>query len=107
MTPTREEILAYILHTIEGLSSDWDYSGPVGQESLLFSELSLQSLDVVVLGTTIQEHYQKLMPFAEFLAEIGQRGRNDLSIGELVDFVHQHIGDQTAPLKSGEKVLNP
>jgi len=50
----------------------------------------LESLDAVVLGTTIQEHFQQPLPFAELLSEIGREQR-DLSIRELVDFVDQHL----------------
>lgn len=91
MKPSRKEILSYIQGMIEELSHDWDYSRAVTPESMLFTELGLESLDVVVLGTTIQEHYQFQMPFAEFLVEIGQRERRDLSIAELVDFVDEHL----------------
>jgi len=53
--------------------------------------LGFESLDAVILGTSIQEHYQTQMPFAELLSEIGQQQR-DLSINELVDFVDRHLG---------------
>jgi hypothetical protein len=48
----------------------------------------MESLDLVVLGTALQERYGR-MPFAEFLAEIGQRPvrERDISVGELVAFV--------------------
>ncbi len=98
MKPTRQEILDYILQTLQDLSQDWDYSKPVSPESLLFSELGFESLDAVVLGTSIQEHYQTQMPFAELLAEIGQNQR-DLSINELVEFVDSHLG---APAQTAE-----
>jgi len=88
--PTREEIQDYMLATLQELCRDWDYSRPVGPGSLLFTELGLESLDAVVLGTIIQEHFQKPLPFAELLAEIGREQR-DLSIMELVDFVDQHL----------------
>ena len=67
------------------------YADPVGPESLLFTGLGMESLDAVVLCTAIQEHYQTTMPFAELLADIGQKQR-DLSIAELADFVNQHVG---------------
>jgi acyl carrier protein len=102
MKPNREAIQNYVLETLGELSQDWDYSRPVGPESLLFSELGLESLDVVVLGTTIQEHYQKQMPFAELLGEIGQRDRKDLSIRELVDFVYAHTNPTATPAMSTE-----
>ncbi len=98
MTATREEIQEYVLATLQELCRDWDYSRPVGPASLLFSELGLESLDAVVLGTIIQEHFQKPLPFAELLSEIGREQR-DLSILELVDFVDQHLN--RVPLEAG------
>jgi acyl carrier protein len=95
MSATRQEILEYLLKTLEDLSQDWDYSEEVGPDTLLFTQLGLESLDAVVLGTTIQEHFQKQMPFAELLAEIGEKQR-DLSIAELVDFVDRHLNSPQA-----------
>jgi acyl carrier protein len=90
MKTTPQEVLNYLLQTVENLCQDWDYADPVGPESLLFTGLGFESLDAVVLCTAIQEHYQTSMPFAELLADIGQKQR-DLSIVELADFVHQHL----------------
>jgi acyl carrier protein len=95
MSATRQQILDYLLKTLEELSQDWDYSEEVGPNTLLFTQLGLESLDAVVLGTTIQEHFQKQMPFAELLAEIGEKQR-DLSISELVDFVDKHLNADQA-----------
>jgi acyl carrier protein len=91
MKPTQPEILAYVLKTVQDLCQDWDYADPVGPESLLFTGLGMESLDAVVLCTSMQEHYQTTMPFAELLADIGQKQR-DLSIAELAEFVGQHVG---------------
>ena len=90
MKPAQPEILAYVLKTVQDLCQDWDYADPVGPESLLFTGLGMESLDAVVLCTAIQEHYQTQMPFAELLADIGQKQR-DLSITELAEFVGQHV----------------
>jgi acyl carrier protein len=91
MNPTREEILAYLLETVEKLCQDWDYADAVSADSLLFTGLGLESLEAVVLCTSIQDHYNHtVMPFAELLAEIGQKQR-DLSIAELADFVYTHL----------------
>jgi acyl carrier protein len=67
----------------------------VGPDALLFTGLGLESLDAVVLGTAIQEHYRIQMPFAELLADIGEK-RRDLSIAELADFVNQHVNAAAA-----------
>jgi acyl carrier protein len=99
VTPTREEIQNYLLQTLQELCHDWDYSRPVGPESLLFTELGLESLDAVVLGTIIQEHFQRPMPFAELLAEIGREQR-DLSIRELVEFIDRNVNGAGVPLEA-------
>jgi len=90
MKPARQETLDYVLQMVQGLCQDWDYADPVSPDSLLFTGLGLESLDAVVLGTAIQEHYRVQMPFAELLADIGEK-RRDLSIAELAEFVDQHL----------------
>jgi len=100
MRPSRQEILQYILETMEELTKDWDYSEPVKPESLLFTQMGFESLDAVILGTAIQEHYQTQMPFAELLSELGEKQR-DLSINELVDFVDRHLGPAREPVSQG------
>ena len=94
MKPSRQEILNYVLSMLQELAKDWDYSETVGPESLLFSQLDFESLDAVVLGTAIQEHYQQQMPFAELLADVGQREVNDLSVAEIVDFIDTHLSSK-------------
>jgi acyl carrier protein len=102
MRETRQQILDYVLQTVQELCQDWDYAEPVGPESLLFTGLGLESLDAVVLGTAVQEHYQVQMPFAELLADIGEKQR-DLSIAELADFVAQHLNGAAPPKASPER----
>lgn len=90
MTKSREEILNDVMELLEELSEDWTRSQPLTPQTLLFSELELESLDAVVLGTALQERYQKEMPFAKLLADIGEQQR-DLSVSELVGFVDAHL----------------
>lgn len=92
MKPSRDDILEYVLSGLQQLAKDWDYSQTVGRDSHLFRQMGLESLDVVVLGVAIQEHYGREMPFAELLASIGQREVRDLSVGELVEFIYTHLG---------------
>ena len=96
MNQSREQILEHVLHVLEELRSDWDCAVPIGPESHLVRDLSFESLDLVVLGTSIQEHYQTQIPFAEFLAEIGQRAQRDASVTELVIFVHRQLAQKAA-----------
>jgi acyl carrier protein len=89
MVASQPRVLSAVLELMATLAGDWEYDGEITADTNLFADLGLESLDLVVLGTTLQERYGRL-PFAEFLASIGQRPQQDVSVGELVDFVCQH-----------------
>jgi acyl carrier protein len=82
------EVLATVLELMTTLAGDWEYEDEITPETYLLGDLGLESLDLVVLGTSIQQRYGRL-PFAEYLAEIGQRPveQRDVSVGDLVAFV--------------------
>lgn len=90
---TKQEIRIYILEVLAQLASDWEYDGEITSDSLLFTELGFQSLDAVILGNSLQEHYGQIIPYADFLADIGQRELNDVTVDEWVDFTHQHLNN--------------
>src|SRR5579883_3323686 len=77
-----------VLDMMGQLAGDWEYADPITPETRLLGDVGLESLDLVVLGTAIQQRYGRL-PFAEYLAEIGQRPveQRDVSVGDLVAFV--------------------
>jgi acyl carrier protein len=92
MTSEYQQVLAEVLDLMNQLAGDWEYSGTITPETSLLTELGLESLDLVVLGTMIQHRYRRL-PFAEYLAEIGQRPveERDVTVGELAGYVSEHL----------------
>ncbi len=93
MNVTEPQVLADVLDLMTKLAGDWEYSGTVTPDTQLLADLNLESLDLVVLGTAMQERYGRL-PFTDFLAEIGQRPieQRDITVRELVEFVCLHGG---------------
>ena len=87
----RDSVYQTVRELIEKLAEDWEYDSEITQDTLMVADLGLESIDVVVLGTTIQNEYDCTLPLAEFMAEVGQREQKDIRIGELVDFVHNHL----------------
>src|SRR5262245_55291645 len=83
-------ILADVLELMGGLAGDWEYSGDITEETYLLGDLGFESLDLVVLGTSLQERYGRL-PFSELMAEIGQRELQDVSVGEMVQFITKNL----------------
>lgn|SRR5262245_44995287 len=91
MTYTREQILTDVLALLNSVVGDWDFDGSIDVDTRLFADLMFESLDVVVLGSKVQEHFGQTFPFPAFFAEIGQRDVRDLTIGEWVDFIERHL----------------
>jgi acyl carrier protein len=95
MTGGYAQVLAAVLDLMSQLAGDWEYSDPITPETLLLADMGCESLDLVVLGTMLQERYGR-MPFAEFLALLGQQEMQDVSVGQLAEFVYEHAGAATA-----------
>lgn len=95
MTITKEQIMndvAGILRNFNGR----EYSGDIGPETAFFADLGLASIDAVVLGETLEEHYGRKLPFHLFMADLGRRAVRDIPLGELVAFLYQHLNASTA-----------
>jgi acyl carrier protein len=85
---TDPRILAELLAMLDELAGDWEYDGEITPDTFFLADMGLESLDLVVLGTMIQQRYGRL-PFAEYLAEVGRRpvAERDVTVAELVAFV--------------------
>lgn len=82
------------IEMIEDLIADWD----TGLESLrrqtaIVRDLGFESLDVVYLVTAIEQRYgRRDLPFDQLLMTEG-RYVDDLTIGDIAAFLHQHLGE--------------
>ena len=68
-----------------------EYSGAIGPNTLFFGDLGLVSIDAIVLAETLEQFYEKKLPFDHFLAAVGQQGARDIEVGELVAFLHKQL----------------
>ena len=91
MPLSREQVLNDLLASLRQLADDWEYEGEITQDTFFFQDMGLESLDVVVLATVVQDHYGRALPFSDFFAEIGQREHRDVSVGEWADFIYTHL----------------
>ena len=106
MKPTPEHILADVLQLLRKVASDWEFDAPLTSETRLFSDLNFESLDLVIFGASVQEHFGQRLPFPEFFAQLGQRQAGDLTIGEWVQFIHTHLDERrTAAARAPEGAL--
>jgi len=87
-TPLQDDVL----ELLNEMAEDWEYEGEIELETFFIADLELESLDLVVLGTALQERYGKL-PFSEFLAELGELpvDERDLTAAQLIEFIRINI----------------
>lgn len=81
--------LAQVLSNFQGR----EYFDAIGSETRFFADLGFASIDAIVLGETLQAHYDRPLPFGELMAELGRRENRDLSMGELAAFLVRHLHD--------------
>ncbi len=74
-----------------------EYGGPITPETRFAADLGLASIDAVVLGEQIEMHYQRKLPFHEFLAALGRQGTYDIEVGALARFLQEHLGSPIGP----------
>lgn len=91
MRVSRERIMEDVLGLLRQLAGDWEYTGEINADTRFFADMGLQSLDVVILGTAIQEHYRRRLPFGELFTRVGQRCLPDIPVSEWVDFIYQQL----------------
>jgi len=91
MSELDPEVLNGVLQLLAEVQGDWEFDGEIGAQTRFVADLGLESLEIVVLSTLIQQQYGKL-PFPAFFDEIGQRtdAEQDVSVAELVNFVSRN-----------------
>ncbi len=91
MTELDPDVLDGVLAVLGELKEDWEYEEAIDPQTRFIADLGLESLEIVVLATMIQQQYGKL-PFPAFFDEIGQRpvDERDVTVDELVAFVSEH-----------------
>jgi acyl carrier protein len=81
-----DDLIAIVRHF-----NDREYSGFIGPETYFFADLGMTSIDAVVLAEKLEQYYAQKVPFHSFLSNLKQKQARDLQLGELADFLEQHI----------------
>ncbi len=92
----RETVLPDVIAILEELLGDWEFEGEIREDSYMWKDLGLESIDAVALGSGINERYQRTLPFARFLYDLAQQEQRDFTVGQLVDFVTRALNAEQA-----------
>ncbi|MEE2639048.1 MAG: fatty acyl-AMP ligase [Planctomycetota bacterium] len=85
--PTLANLIAIVTDLKEG-----NVPEVLGRQTMLFADLNLESIDLVMLNEMIERKYETSFPFQDFMAELGRQNQRDISLGQFVDFIKQHLG---------------
>ena len=96
MKRNRDTVVQDMLKLLGTLADDWEYDGVITEDTNLFTDLGLVSLDVVVLAMSVQQNYGQVIPFADLFADMGQRGVQGITVAEWADFVYEHLNETAA-----------
>ena len=82
-----------LIHIVEDLTQDWgiELDEAVSSQTRLVADMEFASVDIIQLMVAIEEHYNRpKMGFQDLLMNDGSYV-DDLSIGQVIDFVHAKL----------------
>lgn len=94
--PTRYAVRDELIEILKQIRDDWESSTDITEATGLFRDLGFESIDAVALGSSLEDHFDQSLPFAEFLTKAREQQVPDITVGRLVDFLMQSL-DHAAP----------
>ncbi|MCA1601956.1 MAG: phosphopantetheine-binding protein [Acidobacteria bacterium] len=88
---SREEIRNDLLTMLGEWREDWEYAGQITENTGIFTDLGFESIDAVAFGSAIEEHFDQSLPYAEFLTKAREQQQDDITIGDLLDFLMANL----------------
>jgi len=90
-TRDRNALREEVLKILTDLREDWEYSDEITEQTGIFKDLEFESIDAVAMGSAIEEHFNQSLPFAEFLTKANERQAEDITVGEVLDFLLENL----------------
>ena len=81
------DVVIGIIRDLKGYAA----STPVTENSQLFADLAIESIDLVMLNELVERHYERQFPFADFMAELGRLDQRDVSISQFANFIRLQL----------------
>lgn len=88
---SRADVRDEVISIIGEIRDDSPSMVPISENTGLFRELGFESIDAVLLGSTLEEHYKTPLPFPEFLTQAREQQLPDITLGRLLDFLMDNL----------------
>ena len=90
---SKEQIFQEVSRILTDMTSDWDidFSGGITPGTNIIADLQFESIDVVQFIVQLEGKFKrKDLPFEKLLM-VNERYRDDFTVQEVVDFLHQNL----------------
>jgi acyl carrier protein len=84
---SRVKVRSDLLTILKEIRDGWDCSIEITEDTGIFRELGFESIDAVALGSALEEHFDRTLPFAEFLTKVREQDLQDITVGQLLAFL--------------------
>jgi acyl carrier protein len=91
MNLTRDSVKEELIRLLKSAREDWDSSLVVTDDTGLFHDLGFESIDAVGLSASLEDHFNRTLPFPEFMTKAKREEWPDITIGRLVDFIMSNL----------------
>jgi acyl carrier protein len=90
---TKEDIQSKVVSVLQEMTADWDLDNEneISSETSLMEDLAFESIDVVQLVVALEKKLdRKGIPFEKLFIQDGDYVE-EVSVGELVNFLNDHL----------------
>lgn len=91
--PGKRDLEQETIAILKDITKDWDsgFDGGITADTKIVGDMGFESIDVVILVTAIETHFNRRdLPFENLLMTEG-RYVDDLSVREIAAFLAQHV----------------
>ena len=88
-----DHIQTGVIQVINEMIADWDADLPAGVTATtrLMADLAFESIDIVQLAVSLEQHFEKSgLPFEQLFMRDGDYV-DDLTVSEITDFLRPHL----------------
>ena len=91
-TQVRDDVIGILYEVREDSHS----STMLTEDSRLFADLGFESIDVVALGSALEQHFNQSFRYAEFISRARREQWADITIGQLLSFLASSLHGNAA-----------
>lgn len=86
--PNSNQIVSELAGILQNFNGK-EYSDPIDRDTLFMSDLGFTSIDVVVLGESLESHFGQEISFGDFITELRSQDIQDVQVGALADYLER------------------